>query len=92
MKQDLNELRGQIDAIDRQLVELFLQRMQVVEGVARYKLENGMEVLQPQREQAVIEKARRLAPPEMADYTAEFFEGVMAVSRHMQQDLIEQSK
>lgn len=87
--QDLQQLRQQIDAIDQQLGQLFLQRMEVVRQVASYKLEQGLPVLQPQREQQVIQKARQRAPEEMADYMEEFFTAAMAVSRRMQQDLID---
>ena len=59
---DLNELRGRIDQVDSQLTALFLQRMEIVEQVARYKLERGMQVLQPDREQAVIDRAAARAP------------------------------
>ena len=92
MEQDLNELRRQIDAVDSQLTALFLQRMEIVEQVARYKLEREMQVLQPDREQAVIERAAARAPEAMRDYTGDFFRAVMAISRNMQQKLIDQSK
>ena len=87
--QDLQQLRQQIDAIDQQLGQLFLQRMEVVRQVASFKLEQGLPVLQSQREQQVIQQARQRAPEEMADYMEEFFTAAMAVSRQMQQDLID---
>ena len=59
---DLNELRGRIDQVDSQLTALFLQRMEIVEQVARYKLERGMQVLQPEREQAVIDRGAARGP------------------------------
>ena len=42
---ELNELRNQIDDIDRQLVSLFIRRMNVSAGVAEYKIKNNMLVL-----------------------------------------------
>lgn len=87
--QDLQQLRQQIDAIDQQLGQLFLQRMEVVRQVASFKLEQGLPVLQSQREQQVIQQARERAPEDMADYMEEFFAAAMAVSRQMQQDLID---
>ena len=89
---DLNELRGRIDEMDSQLTALFLQRMEIVEQVARYKLERGMQVLQPEREQAVIDRAAARAPEAMQGYTGDFFRAVMAVSRAMQQEIIDRSK
>lgn len=92
MEQDLNELRRQIDAVDSQLTELFVQRMEIVEQVARYKLERGMQVLQPDREQVVIDRAAARAPAAMQEYTGDFFRAVMAISRAMQQEIIDRSK
>ena len=89
---DLSTLRSQIDSIDQQLVELFLQRMEIVEQVAQYKIDNNLPVLHPEREQAVIDKAKRRAPSAMQPYVEEFFTATMAVSRHMQQDLIEKKQ
>lgn len=89
---ELSTLRERIDAVDQQLVALFLERMEIVKDVAQYKIDNNLPVFHPDREQAIIEKARSRAPQEMADYVAEFFEAAMTVSRHMQQDLIDQSQ
>ena len=38
---DLNELRLEIDEIDRQMVDLFCKRMEVAIKVSQYKIENG---------------------------------------------------
>ena len=42
---ELEEYRGKIDAIDRALVELFLQRMEVTGAVGAWKREHGVPVL-----------------------------------------------
>ena len=38
---DLSELRVQIDAIDKDIVELYERRMDICRQVAEYKIENG---------------------------------------------------
>ena len=38
---DLLQLRGEIDRIDREIVRLFEQRMEVTDEVGRSKIENG---------------------------------------------------
>ena len=38
---DLTEIRGQIDEIDRRIVELFEQRMELTDQVAAYKIATG---------------------------------------------------
>ena len=48
---DLSELREQIDAIDRQIVSLYEQRMEICGQVAEYKIETGKKVFDRQRGQ-----------------------------------------
>ena len=50
----LTELRGELDAIDREMVALFERRMAVAREVAAYKLANGLPVLDASREAQVI--------------------------------------
>ena len=45
-KLDLGEIRNRIDHIDRKLVELIEERMEIVKEVALYKKENGMKILE----------------------------------------------
>ena len=61
---DLEQCRREIDEIDQQLIKLFEQRMNVSKDVVTYKLAHGLEIFQPEREKAVIEKnaARMLNP------------------------------
>ena len=47
---DLKELRYEIDRADNEIVRLFERRMRLVEDVAKYKIENGMQVLDSRRE------------------------------------------
>ena len=52
---DLTELRGQIDAIDDELVRLFRARMDIAAQVADYKKERGLPIFDGAREQEVLE-------------------------------------
>jgi chorismate mutase / prephenate dehydratase len=42
---DLNVIREQIDGIDKQLVDLFEQRMKLTKEVAEYKIQTGKNAL-----------------------------------------------
>ncbi|MBE6741247.1 MAG: prephenate dehydratase [Ruminococcaceae bacterium] len=53
---DLSELRKEIDAVDEQLIPLLIKRMQIAEDVAKYKIENGIPVLNASREQEILDK------------------------------------
>jgi len=81
---ELQDLRQQIDSIDRQLVELFKQRMDCSAGVAEYKREHGMPVLDASRERALLEKISNLAGEELEDYTRTLYATILSLSRSYQ--------
>lgn len=81
----LEQARQTIDQIDRQMAELFEQRMAAVKAVGEYKQANGLPILNPQREQQVIEKnAQRITDPLLREYYIRFLENNMSVSRAYQ--------
>ena len=49
---DLGQIRNEIDGIDKQLVELFEQRMKLTKEVAEYKIQTGKKVLDRERKKA----------------------------------------
>ena len=58
---ELQELRREIDGIDRELVELFRRRMDVTARVGEYKRERGIPVLDQERERQVLQNKGELA-------------------------------
>ena len=53
---NLEECRKEIDIIDKELVELFVKRMNVAKSVAEYKKETGKAVYDSERERKLLEK------------------------------------
>ena len=53
---NMDELRGQIDAIDSQLVELYRQRLEVADRIGTYKRENGLPIYDSERERSLLNK------------------------------------
>ena len=51
---DLKELRDQIDVIDRQIVDLYQERMEIAAGVAEYKINTGKKVFDKEREDSKL--------------------------------------
>ncbi|MBR2906591.1 MAG: chorismate mutase [Clostridia bacterium] len=82
---ELSELRADIDRIDKELVRLFCERMQVSAGVAEYKRKNHMPVLDPVRERALLTKVADLAGEENAQYTRILYESILSLSRAHQE-------
>ena len=54
MAADLSKSRAQINEIDRQIADLFDRRMQISTEVARYKMETGKPIFDPEREKQEI--------------------------------------
>ena len=53
---DLQELRSEIEAIDKEFVKLFEKRMNVAKQVGEYKRENHLPVYDGERESELIKK------------------------------------
>lgn len=82
---DLKELRDRIDEIDRQLLPLFLERMDMTSKVADYKREHNMAILDKAREREVLEsKLAMLTDKSRENDVYEFFSCVMSISRDAQ--------
>ena len=84
MNKNLEELRGQIDEIDQQMVELFKARMEAASQVAEYKKEKGLPVLDAGRERALLGKIADQAGEELADYAQSMYRTILSASRSYQ--------
>lgn len=90
---DLQTLRDKIDIIDRQLLPLFLERMEVCGKVAEYKIRTGMKVFDPVREKQVLDnKLSLLDDPSYQSEVYEFFNNIMTISRIRQAGIISESR
>lgn len=86
---ELEKLRKEIDEIDRKLLPLFLERMELCSSVAEYKRGVGMPVLDPEREMQVLDnKMKLLEDDSMKSEVYEFFNSIMSISRVRQNMLL----
>ena len=82
---NLEELRKGIDSIDRELLNLFIERMKLCSEVAEYKRSVGMPVLDAKREREVLDaKMQLMEESELKSETYDFFQSIMAISRGLQ--------
>ncbi len=89
---DLQQYRHEIDRIDNEIVRLFEERMEVCEKVARYKIQTGKQVLDPEREKVKIDGVKAKAHTSFnAMGTGELFKLIMAISRKRQYQLLTQN-
>jgi chorismate mutase/prephenate dehydrogenase len=82
-KPGLDHLRGQIDSIDKRLVELLAQRRRVVQQVIEVKQQHDLPTFHPAREENLI-SARRAQATQAGldpDYVEDLFRTVMRHSR-----------
>ena len=86
---DLLELREEIDKVDKQIVALFEERMQISEDVAKYKIANGKKVFDKDRERSKLETLKGLADNDFKRHgIEELFQQIMSMSRKLQYQLL----
>ena len=83
---ELQQLRQQIDAIDKELIRLFCQRMEVSRQIGAYKKERDLPVFVPQREQEKLADVARQAEG-LSDYAKELYQTIFALSRAYQKEV-----
>lgn len=85
----LEQCRNEIDEIDQQLIQLFEKRMNVAKDVVSYKIANDLQIFQPDREKAVIEKnVARINNPQLKKYGHKFIQEMMNLSKDYQADFL----
>jgi chorismate mutase len=83
---ELAALRAAIDELDREILELIAQRVEVVLRVGDYKRERGMKVYDPTREREVLEVLCTLGRPPLTSSTIRrVFERLIDESRRLEQ-------
>ena len=85
---ELSEIRTKIDAVDDQLLELFLQRMALSEDVAAYKNEHHLPILNKQREREILAKVTEKSG-EKERYAYHLFSTLFELARSRQAELID---
>ena len=87
---EIDDLRKDIEAIDKDMAELFEKRMKIAYKIACYKREHGIQVLDKDREKALIEKnCGYIVDKELEPYYIDYLKDVMNVSKRYQHRLLE---
>lgn len=89
---DLQQIRQELDQVDRQIVALFEERMTLCRDVARYKLAHDMPVLDRSREEQVLQsRCGMLRDAYWAESTRALYEEIMALSRGEQEKMLREA-
>lgn len=90
MKQTpLSKAREKIDRIDREMAELFAQRMEAAKEVVLYKKSTGTPIFDPVREEAIISEGAMRVEESIRGYYINYLHATMDISKAYQSRLIE---
>lgn len=81
---DLKDYRDQIDAIDDDLVRLFVKRMEISAKVADYKKEHNMPIHVPSREREILQDVANKAGVGLDNYARVLYSMIFELSRSYQ--------
>lgn len=88
-KLDLSKTREEIDKIDKEITSLLEKRLTIALDVAKYKIQDNMDVLDSDRERQVIEKCiGYLKNEKYAESIEKIYIQIMDASKEMQKDYI----
>lgn len=83
---DITELRQQIDQVDRSLVALFIQRMEISSQIADYKKEQNIPIFDPDRERSKLKDVASKVSPELESSVQVLYSLLFELSRSYQNE------
>lgn len=81
---EINDLRKEIDTVDKELVSLFAKRMEISRQVAEYKKANNLPIHVPSRERDILQEVAMLAGSDLENYTRVLYSMIFELSRSFQ--------
>ncbi|KRP10186.1 MAG: cytochrome C4 [Sphingobacteriales bacterium BACL12 MAG-120813-bin55] len=87
----LDAMRAQIDSLDKYLLEIMSQRMDIVREIGFYKLANNLAIVQPSRWNEIIETRRDMCARKNLSpkFVAELFHAIHKESIHHQTEVMQ---
>lgn len=86
---EIDDYRNKIDEIDKQITNLFEQRMDIVMKVGEYKKENNLPIFNKNREDEVIKKnIGYLKNSKYAEGLKDFFKNIMNIAKRLEEKTI----
>lgn len=80
---DIDILRNEIDIIDKQILKLFIKRMECCKKISKIKKENNLPIFNKEREDEILKSISNLS----GEYNKEcckLFKNIMDISKEMQ--------
>lgn len=89
MAKSLEEIRSEIDLLDKELAELFEKRFHLVKEVIDYKIENRLPILDEGREKEIIEKnTNYIEDLDLQKYFRKVYSYMIETSRDYQEEIL----
>lgn len=88
MSKNINEIRMEIDDLDKRIKELFLMRMSLSKDVAEYKHSNNLPIEDLIRENEIILKNSSNIDPDLKKYYIDFCREIFFLSKKYQNEII----
>ncbi len=85
---ELKDYREQLDGIDKEMIGLFAERMQIAAQIAGLKKEKGLPVLDVMREREKLLDVAEQSPEEIREYAVSLYSLIMELSRGFQNRLL----
>ncbi len=83
---DLSEIWKSVDVVDTKILDLLLQRMDIIERAAVLKTQNAMPIADAARERVIYDRVGR-AGGARGDYVVDVFRGIIDVSKRRQREI-----
>ena len=88
-KNPMEDYRLELDEIDCEIVALLEKRMTVSEKVGQYKKEQGLPVLDEERERKILQsRGEMLMKKQYKNHITRIFDKILAESRKIQEDFL----
>lgn len=86
---NLEELRAEIDSVDRRILDLFRDRMALSAEIAKVKKSGGLAVLDIEREKAKLDKIAKNVEGDLSAYTSKLYLTLADLSKEYQSKLLD---
>ncbi|MBO7166338.1 MAG: chorismate mutase [Kiritimatiellae bacterium] len=84
----LDEIRKEINNIDKDLLRLFVRRLEIVQDVAESKKARGLPVFDPVREREILSRVAGEVGPDLENEVSLFFSTMFSISRSRQREAL----
>ena len=84
----LERARLIINEVDKEMLDLFIKRMDAAKMVGEYKKENNLPIFDANREKEIIDRQLSNVPEELKEEYLEFYTSLITVSKKYQEKII----